>query len=736
MELYLFVVVVLFGLAISDLIVGVSNDAVNFISSSIGCQAASKRTIMIVAAIGMLLGVLFSSGMMEVARKGIFHPQYFVMSDLLIIFLAVMIADIILLDLYSTFGLPTSTTVSIVFELLGAAVAVSSLKIIRAGDSLSRLGDYINTDKALAIISGILLSVVVAFIAGAIIQSIIRTVFSFGYEKNIKKWGALWGGVALTTITYFILIKGAKGSTLLTDDVVAWIKANTMLIMGGSLAFWTIIFQLLTWFTRINILKIIVLVATGSLAMAFAANDLVNFIGVPIAGFHAFRIAASNPLNPLETPMDTMAGEVQTANWMLLIAGVIMVVTLVRSRKARSVTKTQVGLSRQDTEHNERFQATPLSRVVVRMACNVTQFFKSITPISIQNKVNERFDESQSPLNQIKFKDRPAFDLLRASVELVVASALISFATSLKLPLSTTYVTFMVAMGASLSDRAWGRESAVYRITGVFTVIGGWFLTAIIAFTMAGVFATLIFQFRIFAMILLVLFAVYMVYRTHLIHKNRDAEEYMKKDKTDELPPVLSCVHKCANYFERVRIVITLSIEGLIKEDRKQVKAGKEEAKTLKNDGKILLREFMTMTQDPESIDEISPRTIAAIRGVGRHVDEIAQVSANHVLNQHRGLDKDQKEELADILKELDKFIRESNEIFKDEDRGKISKAITRGQEISEAIHKKSRQQIKRIKKGKTKTRITLLFINILSFCNEVVNEYVEVLKGYNEMFD
>lgn len=736
MELYIIIVVVLFGLAISDLIVGVSNDAVNFISSAIGSQVAKRRTIMIVASIGMLLGVTFSSGMMEVARKGIFHPQFFNMPQLLIIFLAVMITDILLLDFYNTFGLPTSTTVSIVFELLGAAVAVSTMKIIQANDSFATLGTYINTDKALAIIGGILLSVVVAFIAGAIIQFIVRILFSFDYEAKIKRFGAIWGSVSLTAITYFILIKGIKGSSFLTDDVTTWIMTNSTLILGGSLIFWYLLFQSLTLFTRINILKIIVLVATGSLAMAFASNDLVNFIGVPLAGFHAFRLAAGNSVNPLEMTMEAMGGTVQTATWMLLIAGIIMMVTLWISKKARSVTKTQVGLSRQDTEHDERFHATPLSRVVVRSAMSGANFFRSVVPQAVQQKIRAQFDESRSPLNKIKFEDRPAFDLFRASVELVVASALISFATSLKLPLSTTYVTFMVAMGSSLSDRAWGRESAVYRITGVFTVIGGWFLTALSAFTVSCIFAILIYYFRIPAIISLVLLAIYIIYHTHLIHKRREYEEYEKEETREELPPLLSCIHRCADYFEQGNEIINNSIDGLINEKHKKLKSILEEANNFIKTGQILLHNIMEINQNPDDVNEIGPRMIAAIRGMGRHTFDIAEISTNHVLNHHKGLDDVQIKELKEIVKEISSFIQEGNKAFKAENQIDINKYIEKAPELKDNITKRSRKQIKRVKKGKTKTRITLLFINILDYFNTIIDEYVELLKGYQEMFE
>ena len=502
MELYIGVVGFLFILAIVDLMVGVSNDAVNFLNSAIGSKVAPRWIIMAIASVGIMAGVTFSSGMMEVARKGIFHPDQFIMTELLVIFLAVMLTDVILLDLYNTFGLPTSTTVSIVFELLGAAVAVSLLKIYHSTGNFAELTNYINTGKALAIISGILLSIVVAFTAGAIIQFLTRFLFTFDFAKRLARYGAVWGAMALTTITYFILIKGSKGASFMSEDVVFWIKTNTQLILFLNLVFWAIVLQLLMLFTKTNILKMIILVGTGALAMAFAANDLVNFIGVPLAGLNSFLLAINGTGDPLNANMQALAGKVQTPTYMLLIAGAIMVVTLWFSKKAKSVTKTEVALGRQSEDGDERFDSTPLSRAIVRMVLSLSKMTDQILPGTLKNKISHRFDQSVLK-NDSTSKEIPSFDLLRASVNLVVASACISFATSLKLPLSTTYVTFMVAMGTSLSDKAWGRESAVYRVTGVLTVIGGWFFTALMASTVAMTFATLIYLFKLPAIIIL-----------------------------------------------------------------------------------------------------------------------------------------------------------------------------------------------------------------------------------------
>ncbi|MFC1581248.1 inorganic phosphate transporter, partial [Thermodesulfobacteriota bacterium] len=390
MDLFLFAVIILAGLAVLNLVVGVSNDAVNFLNASLGSRVAPRHIIMIIASLGILAGVTFSSGMIEVARKGIFHPKFFTMPDLLTIFLAVMITNVLLLDMFNTFGLPTSTTVSIVFELLGAAVAVSVIKIYSTGASYSTLVEYINTGKALAIIMGILLSVVLAFLCGAIVQFIARLIFTFDYTKSLKRYGGLWGGFAFSVLTYFILIKGAKGASFLTPEAVSWIKGHTGLILSGNFIIFSVIFQLLTVFTRINILKPIVLMGTFSIAMAFAANDLVNFIGVPLAGMNAYQVA-SGAANPLTVTMAALQKAIQTNTFLLLLAGAIMVITLWVSKKARTVTRTELSLGRQD-EGTERFGASPLSRIIVRMVLAMSGFWRKIIPLSLRSYVARRMD--------------------------------------------------------------------------------------------------------------------------------------------------------------------------------------------------------------------------------------------------------------------------------------------------------------------------------------------------------
>ncbi|MDA3953510.1 MAG: inorganic phosphate transporter, partial [Bacteroidales bacterium] len=573
---YIILIVVLFALAISDLIVGVSNDAVNFLNSAIGSKVAPRYIIMIIASAGILIGTTFSSGMMEVARKGIFHPDQFYFSEIMIIFLAVMLTDVVLLDVFNTLGLPTSTTVSIVFELLGAAVAVALIKIRSLGLSIGDLNVYINSGKALAIISGILLSVVIAFTVGSLVMYITRLVFSFDYKKTFKYFGAIWGGIAITAITYFILIKGAKGSSFLNENTTDWISNNSSLIIVYSLIGWTILLQLLYWVVKLDILKMIVLVGTFALAMAFAGNDLVNFIGVPLAGLKSFQAFIADPgSDPDGFLMVALTGKAKANTYLLLIAGLVMVVTLWFSKKARKVTETELNLSRQSSG-SERFSSSILSRTIVRTAMDISSVFGKITPKAFQKGINKRFDPSEYQKSIKNVKDAPSFDMVRASVNLTVASILISLATSMKLPLSTTYVTFMVAMGTSLADKAWGRDSAVYRISGVVTVIGGWFMTAITAFTVAFIIAFFISWGGVIAIIIFVFLAFFVVLRTHIFFNKKAEKEKSEKKLDDEEIQADNIIEQCSlevqNMLKSVVSVFSETVVGLTHEDRKLLK--------------------------------------------------------------------------------------------------------------------------------------------------------------------
>ncbi len=740
MELYLFVVVVLFGLAISDLIVGVSNDAVNFLNSAIGSRVAPRWVIMIVASLGMLMGVTFSSGMMEVARKGIFHPEMFIMSDLLVLFLAVMLTDVILLDLYNTFGLPTSTTVSIVFELLGAALAISFIKIYHAGLAMSDIVNYINTAKALAIISGILLSIVFAFMGGAVIQLISRLIFTFDYKKRIKRYGGVWGGFALTAIIYFILIKGAKGASFLTPEMLEWIHTHTLLILGLNFLIWSLLLQILLLFTRVDILKIIVLIGCGALAMAFAANDLVNFIGVPLAGFSAFRIGSATA-DPLNAGMEALSGPVQTSTIYLLIAGIIMVITLWISRKARTVTKTEISLSRQD-EGYERFDSTSLSRVIVRMSVSLTEGFSRVIPRSMAKRFNKRLDPSKYKADSNSGGDeydRASFDLIRASVNFMVASALISLGTSLKLPLSTTYVTFMVAMGSSLSDKAWGRESAVYRITGVLTVVGGWFFTALMACTVAAFFATLLYFFRLPAVIVLLFVAAFFIYRTHYIHKKRE-QIYTEKAKNKILmaknaeQAVKAIYEELSVFLGKTQKILDYTYKSIFKEKRNHLRDAKKEAAALYKQSQETVTHFFRMVSFPDADEEqLSPQlgqTVGSIQEISRHLYELTNSCFKHVDNNHKGLLKAQIEELQELQKNLDRLLADAAKALQEADLEKIRKMVDDGHKIHEMVQSFDKKQIKRVKKKESKTRISMLYLRLLASSEDIANHTVRLSGG------
>ena len=573
--LYTIIVILLFVLAVMDLVVGVSNDAVNFLNSAIGSKVASRKVIMIVASLGILVGATFSSGMMEVARKGIFNPEFFVFGEIMIIFLAVMLTDIILLDFFNTVGLPTSTTVSIVFELLGAAVVMSIIKVIIDGEGITSIVSYINSSQAILIISGIFLSVIFAFLAGVFVQFISRILFTFRYQSGSKIVAALWGGLAMASMTYFLLLKGIAGASFATDHAIDWIGRNISLLMLGAFLCWTVIMAVLIM-RKINVFRIIVFFGTFALAMAFAGNDLVNFIGVPIAGFESYLAWSGTGQDPFQYSAAFLQEPVRTESYMLVLAGLIMIVTLWFSKKARSVTDTEVNLGRQSEGH-ERFTPNALSQGIVRTSLGAAKLSTRVfSSPAILDSINRRF----SPVvdNQ---KDKPAFDLIRASVNLTMASILISFATSLKLPLSTTYVSFMVAMGTSLADKAWGRDSAVYRVAGVLNVIGGWFVTAMVAFSVSGFFALLIYLFNAWAIGALALLAAYFIYRSFNIHKVKEKRKQARiafetsEQEFEFQSLVRNTAGRTGELMTALHEIIDLSIDGLSYEDLVKLDKGR-----------------------------------------------------------------------------------------------------------------------------------------------------------------
>ncbi len=744
--LYIIIVFVLFGLAISDLIVGVSNDAVNFLNSAIGSKAAPFRLIIAIAALGILLGATFSSGMMEVARKGIFHPENFYFSEIMIIFLAVMITDIILLDLFNTFGMPTSTTVSIVFELLGAAVAITVIKISHSSESIQDMGTYINSGRALLIISGILVSVIVAFTVGAVVQYFSRLLFSFNYEKTMKYVGAVWGGIAISFITYFIIVKGAKGSSFISADKQDWIQNNTALILLISFVGWTILMQLLYWMFKINILKVIVLVGTFALAMAFAGNDLVNFIGVPLAGYESFKVfSAAHGASANAFAMSALQEQVKTPTLFLLVAGMIMVITLWISKKAKSVVKTTINLADQNSI-DERFESSILARVVVRQSIQLGHVINKIIPTQVSKFLDKRFDPTFYK-KSVKKDKTISFDLIRASVNLVVASVLIAFATSLKLPLSTTYVTFMVAMGTSLADGAWNRESAVYRITGVITVIGGWFFTALSAFTVAFLVALLINWGGIYAIFALILLAVFFVYKTHGLHKKRiKNEEALENNITSDTLVNGDSVYASCN----ANILTTLlalseiylqTINGLIDEKHKKLRKALKETKNLNKNVKALKKNIqptISRLEEEESVESghYYVQIMDYLRETAHCMTFITQPVFEHVDNNHAPLKPFQSDDLRLFLEKTEPLFKQITEMLTKNSYKNMEDITSKVFSLIDDITKMKKKQIKSIKKDSISTRTSLLYLDILTESKNLllyINNLLKASRDFSE---
>lgn len=742
---YIVIVVILFALAISDLIVGVSNDAVNFLNSAIGSKAASFKVIMAVAALGILVGATFSNGMMEVARKSIFHPDMFFFNEIMIIFLAVMFTDIILLDLFNTYGLPTSTTVSIVFELLGSAVAVAVVKITRAAESLSALSQYINSDRALAIISGIFLSVFVAFTVGAIIQWFIRIMFSFNTSKTLKYWGSIWGGIAVSAISYFLLIKGAKSSSFMSDEVVSWILNNNLKIIilgfiGGGL-----IFQLLLMITRVNILKIIVLFGTFALAMAFAGNDLVNFIGVPLAGFESFKAySASAGADPGSFSMDILTKPVQTPTMFLLIAGLIMALALRYSKKARSVTATTIDLSNQN-EATERFESSGFARLLVRWSVDFSIFMRRFMPKKAQGWIDKRFDQSFMENGERKQQEILAFDLVRASVNLVVASILISIGTSLKLPLSTTYVTFMVTMGTSLTDRAWGRESAVYRITGVLTVVGGWFLTALSAFTAAFVVAMLLSFGGLVAILGLVILIGFIIVKTHVLHKKREkessSERYFNENEDITTENVIeNCTSTITSVIVKVSKLYYLAVIAFVKEKRKNLNNILKDIKELNKTTKKLKNNVHLTIKQLEGDETDSSHHYVQVLDYLRETSNCLNFSIaplfRHVENKHRPLDQKRQEDLLEFNEKMSEFFNYALTIVRQNSFDHISDLEQKRDLLIDEIHSLRKKQIKSLKKEGAGTKVSLVFLDLMTESKNMLLFITHVVKANHEFIE
>ena len=727
-------------LAVVDLVVGVSNDAVNFLNSAIGSKAIAFKKIMIIASLGVFVGAVFSSGMMEVARKGIFTPSEFYFDEIMFIFMAVMIGDILLLDFFNTLGLPTSTTVSIVFNLLGAAVVMALIKIgMSETETTADLVKYINTEKAKQIISGILLSVVISFTIGMIVQWLSRLVFSFQYEKKVKNFGFVFAGLCLTAIGYFIFFKGLKG-TPFYGEIKDFLAQNMVLVIAAMFAFWTVLMFILDKLFKINVLVIVLGMGTFGLALAFAGNDLVNFIGVPMAAYHSYEAWSVSGIPASEFSMEILSEKVPTEPLLLFIAGAIMVITLAVSKKARTVADTSIDLSRQG-EGSERFQPNFLSRAIVKGSSNLVQGLNFILPAGVKTKISNSFETPAIEISQEKAKELPAFDLIRASINLAVAGILISIATSMKLPLSTTYVTFMVAMGTSLADRAWGRESAVYRVAGVLNVIGGWFLTALTAFSIAGTLTYIIYIGRGPAIAILLLLAAGLIVRNYLNHKKASKNELdhtsLKKSASKTVQGIIDeSADNVAKSMYRTKRIFSGVVDGLASQDatalkkmRKRVGKFDDEVEELRNHLFYFIK----------NLDDTSVRgsnfyimALANLTDVVQSLEFIAKKSYKHIDNAHKPLSPAQIQDLKDIEVALSTSLVAIETAFQKQSFSDLGSCLEEESTLLQTISDKIDAQIARTRKEEVSPKNTTLYFNVLLESKDLVKGVMRLVEEYH----
>lgn len=739
-QIYIIMLIALGILAIIDLVVGVSNDAVNFLNSAIGSKAISFKLTMIVASLGVLIGAIFSSGMMEIARSGIFVPSMFSFNDVMIIFLAVMIADILLLDVFNSLGLPTSTTVSIIFELLGAAVCLAVYKIVTSDQSLDNLGAYINTKKATIIVYSILLSVFLSFSIGGFVQYISRLIFTFHFEKKLKYFGSIFGGVAITAITFFILIKGLKGVSFISEEQFAWIDQYQFFILGGNFILFTALSQILISVFKINILRVIILVGTFALALAFAGNDLVNFIGVPIAAFNSYEIFNGSGISGDDFMMgDLASNDIVAPFYFLLLAGVIMVITLWTSKKARSVIETGVNLSRQG-DGVEKFTPNTISRAIVRAGVSIGEGINHFLPRRIQIKINRRFQSV--PKSTKSTADEPAFDMVRASVNLMVASILIAIGTSLKLPLSTTYVTFMVAMGTSFADRAWDRESAVYRIAGVFKVIGGWFFTAIVAFLLACTIAYILKIGEVFAFVGLLLLLAIILYRSSRKHKKKVAvEAEIKTLRREDIGTVNEMIKESSaqisKVFNKTNSLYSSLINNISSYDLALLKANKKEQKSLEKEIDELKSNifYFIKNLDDNSVEasKFYILILSYLQDMVQSIDFLTSNSYSHVDNNHKPLKENQISDLKTIDSQMSQLLYLLEESFKSDDFHKIDLILEEKEMVFNTVSELITKQIIRIRTTETSPKNSKFYLALLLETNDLLKSIMNLLELFKE---
>ena len=744
-NIYLYIIILLGILAIGDLIVGVSNDAVNFLNSAIGSKAISFRNIMILASLGIAFGAVSSSGMMEVARKGIFNPSAFFFDEIIYIFMAVMMTDILLLDFFNTLGLPTSTTVSIVFELLGAAVVMAAVKIINGGGTLVELSNYINTEKASQIILGILLSIFIAFTIGAFSQWISRLIYSYQYDKKSASLNALFGGLALASIFNFILIKGIK-STPYADlkfeflsglTINGFIENNTLLVNLLSFVFWYLISLIIIRFLKGDIFKIIIGVGTFALALAFAGNDLVNFIGVPIAAFQSYEAWVSSGLAANEFSMGVLSDKVATPTLFLLLSGFVMILTLVFSSKAKKVVKTSLDLSNQ-FETRERFKPNALSRYLVRFFIGANHLFRKLLSKDQLFSLGKTFTPVARENNGI---GAPAFDKLRASINLVIAAILIAIATSYKLPLSTTYVAFMVAMGTSLADRAWGSDSAVFRVAGVLNVIGGWFLTAISAFTVGGVIVYLLYIGGVQVIAVIIFIILLLVGKNYIQHKKEN-----KAIREEEIALIVESnsfqgvIEETGTTIEAVMgksfDIFRFIIAGLSTNDIKSLEKARKKSNKLADEIEGLdnrLFYFIRNLEDSSiAASNFYIELLQYLHDLSEDLSYLSKISYNHLNNNHRKLKLAQIRELMFIETNLKNTFKEAREAFqKKQNIKEFQDVLLEKSKIFELIDDKINTQIERTRAEETSPRSTALYFNFLIRTKELITHKFELIDKY-----
>ena len=736
--IYLIIVVFLFVLAVFDLMVGVSNDAVNFLSSAVGAKVAKFRTIIIVAAVGVFIGATASNGMMEIARNGVFHPAMFTIKEVMFIFLAAMISDVILLDIFNNLGLPTSTTVSMVFELLGATTAFAFLKIVGSDGAFS-LGDLMNTEKALGMILAIFISVAIAFFFGTLLQYISRLVFTFTYKKNLKYKIGIFGGICTTAIIYFMLFKGMSGMTFITPEVKDYINSNTGAILGMVFIGSTLLMQLL-YFLKVNVFKILVLMGTFSLAMAFAGNDLVNFIGVPLAGYSSFLDYAENGTgDPDSFMMSSLNGPAHTPLIFLIAAGCIMVYALATSKKAQNVIKTSVDLGRQ-TEGDEMFGSSRIARVIVRYTNNCGRTLERLVPRSFRQWEETRFNNDDADL-----REGAAFDEIRATINLVVAGLLIALGTSLKLPLSTTYVTFMVAMGSSLADRAWGRESAVYRVTGVVSVIGGWFVTAGAAFILSFLIALLLHLGGFVAACLLMVAAIYILIRSNKRFAKKKQEDkgdvlynkmMISTDKGEVLDLLSQHIIKTqSDFLGYIDKTFTQVIDGFTGENIWMLRKAEDGMRRTREELKSGRRKEMVGLR---KIDPVAAMEKNTWFHLGRNsceeilycIRRIADPCLEHVDNNFMPLSDEQKAEFKPLCDNVHKMILETRETIENGSDEKVDELRHKGSELKKSLEQARDTQILRMQTSKENIAVGYLYVNILQEMRELTSSLRHLLRA------